>query len=76
MGWEEVRRAETWREIGETAANDVRMLRTELVVGYLIAGFAAALIPNTWLSGALQLIGTVRSSATWSCSRPGLRSRW
>ncbi len=48
-----------WDAVAATALADVRMLRTELVVGYLIAGFAAALIPPGWLSAALQAVGTV-----------------
>lgn len=51
--------AQTWRDVAETAIGDVRMLRTELVVGYLIAGYAAALIPPHWLSGALHAVGGV-----------------
>jgi uncharacterized protein len=51
--------AQTWREIANTAAGDVRMLRTELIVGYLIAGYAAALIPPHWLSAALHAVGGV-----------------
>lgn len=58
-GWRALRHAETWAEIAATAVNDVRMLRTELIVGYLIAGFAAALIPKTWLSEALHAVGAV-----------------
>ncbi|MGA9272930.1 MAG: permease, partial [Candidatus Cybelea sp.] len=42
-----------------TAVDDVRMLRTELIIGYLIAGFAAALIPPGWLSAALHTVGGV-----------------
>jgi uncharacterized protein len=52
-------RRETWSAIAATAVADVRMLRTELVVGYLIAGFAAALIPPGWLAGALHAVGSV-----------------
>lgn len=51
--------AQTWREVADTAIGDVRMLRTELIVGYLIAGYAAALIPPHWLSGALHAVGGV-----------------
>lgn len=51
--------AQTWREIANTAIGDVRMLRTELIVGYLIAGYAAALIPPHWLSVALHAVGGV-----------------
>lgn len=48
-----------WAEVASTALADVRMLRTELIGGYLIAGFAAALIPPGWLAGALHAVGTV-----------------
>lgn len=48
-----------WRAIASTALADVRMLRTELIVGYLIAGFAAALIPPGWLASALHAVGAV-----------------
>lgn len=58
-GWHALRQIGTWREIGETAWNDVLMLRTELVVGYLLAGFAAALVPQQWLAHALQVVGGV-----------------
>ncbi|HEY9181086.1 MAG TPA: permease [Candidatus Baltobacteraceae bacterium] len=54
-----LRDVQTWRSITETALNDVRMLRTELIAGYLIAGFAAALVPKAWLSHALQTVGSV-----------------
>jgi len=48
-----------WDVVASTALADVRMLRTELIVGYLIAGFAAALIPPGWLSAALRVVGSV-----------------
>jgi uncharacterized protein len=48
-----------WSAVAATALADVRMLRTELVVGYLIAGFAAALVPPGWLASALQAVGSV-----------------
>jgi len=48
-----------WSTVASTALADVRMLRTELIVGYLIAGFAAALIPPGWLASALQAVGAV-----------------
>lgn len=54
-----LRSLQTWREIAATALGDVQMLRTELITGYLIAGFAAALVPTVWLSHALQSVGTV-----------------
>jgi uncharacterized membrane protein YraQ (UPF0718 family) len=51
--------AQTWRDVASTAVSDVRMLRTELIVGYLIAGYAAALIPPHWLSAVLHSVGGV-----------------
>ncbi|MBV9232761.1 MAG: permease [Candidatus Eremiobacteraeota bacterium] len=48
-----------WRAIAATALADVRMLRTEIVAGYLIAGFAAALVPSDWLAGALRAVGAM-----------------
>lgn len=59
LGWSALRRRKTWAAIAETATGDVEMLRTELVAGYVIAGFAAALIPPAWLSGLLQAVGSV-----------------
>jgi uncharacterized membrane protein YraQ (UPF0718 family) len=50
---------DAWAEVASTALADVRMLRTELIVGYLIAGFAAALIPPGWLAAALHAVGSV-----------------
>jgi uncharacterized membrane protein YraQ (UPF0718 family) len=48
-----------WGAVATTALADVRMLRTELIVGYLIAGFAAALIPSGALATALRAVGSV-----------------
>jgi uncharacterized membrane protein YraQ (UPF0718 family) len=48
-----------WSAVASTALADVRMLRTELIVGYLIAGFAAALIPSGALAAALRAVGSV-----------------
>jgi uncharacterized membrane protein YraQ (UPF0718 family) len=53
-----------WNAVATTALADVRMLRTELVVGYLIAGYAAALIPPGWLAGALHAVGSVPFAGT------------
>ncbi len=49
----------SWGAVAATALADVRMLRTELIVGYLIAGFAAALIPTGVLAAALRAVGSV-----------------
>jgi uncharacterized protein len=48
-----------WDAVASTAIGDARMLRTELIVGYLIAGFAAALVPPGWLADALHAVGSV-----------------
>ena len=51
--------AATWATIWRTLLADVAMLRWELLVGYLIAGFAAALVPPQWLSSALTTVRAV-----------------
>lgn len=48
-----------WNAVASTAIADVNMLRTELIVGYLIAGFAAALVPTGVLAAALRAVGAV-----------------
>jgi len=58
-GWSALARAGTWPGIARTALTDVKMLRTELIVGYLIAGFASALIPPGWLASALRAVGAI-----------------
>src|SRR5579872_367615 len=58
-GWGALRHAATWRAIADTAQNDVAMLRNELLIGYLVAGFAAALIPQDWFARSLQSVGAV-----------------
>ena len=49
----------TWRTIVETVRADVEMLRSELVIGFVVAGFAAALVPPAWLSSVLHAVGAV-----------------
>jgi uncharacterized membrane protein YraQ (UPF0718 family) len=48
-----------WRDVLETMVGDVSMLRTELLIGYVVAGCAAALVPAEWLSAALRAVGSV-----------------
>ena len=48
-----------WEAVAATAIADVGMLRTELIVGYLVAGYAAALVPPGWLAAALHAVGAV-----------------
>lgn len=54
-----LRDAATWRSVLEAAAGDVQMLRNELAIGYLIAGFAAALIPQQWFAAAFHAVAAV-----------------
>lgn len=51
-------RVDTWTAVADTALGDVHMLRTELIIGYLIAGYAAALVPQGWLSSVLHFVGS------------------
>ncbi|MGA8533484.1 MAG: permease [Candidatus Tumulicola sp.] len=59
QGWGALTRARTWSEIGRTAAGDVKMLRSDLLAGYLIAGYAAALVRPEWLANVLHAVGSV-----------------
>jgi hypothetical protein len=52
-------RPSAWREVLTTAWGDVWMLRTELLIGFSVAGFASALVPSEWLAGALRSVGAV-----------------
>jgi uncharacterized membrane protein YraQ (UPF0718 family) len=54
-----LRERATWRDVLETLRADVVMLRNELILGFSIAGFAAALVPPVWISGALHAVGGV-----------------
>lgn len=58
-GWRALAHASTWRLVADAAWNDFSMLRNELIVGYVLAGFAAALVPQAWLAGALHAVGSV-----------------
>jgi uncharacterized membrane protein YraQ (UPF0718 family) len=59
QGWSSLARAGTWSEIARTAIDDLKMLRTDLLIGYLIAGYAAALIRPEWLANVLHAVGSV-----------------
>ncbi|MBD5657318.1 MAG: permease, partial [Candidatus Eremiobacteraeota bacterium] len=54
-----LRERATWRSVFAAMLADVEMLRNEVVLGFLIAGFAAALIPAQVLVGALHAVGAV-----------------
>ncbi len=59
LGIGALRKAATWSAIADTALGDVAMLRNELILGYVVAGFAAALVPRVWLSGLLHAVGAL-----------------
>jgi uncharacterized membrane protein YraQ (UPF0718 family) len=54
-----LRSAATWKTVLDTFFADVEMLRNELVLGFVVAGFAAALVPPAWLSWVLREVGAV-----------------
>jgi uncharacterized membrane protein YraQ (UPF0718 family) len=54
-----LRSAGTWKTVLDTFLADVEMLRGELVLGFVVAGFAAALVPPSWLSWLLRDVGAV-----------------
>jgi uncharacterized membrane protein YraQ (UPF0718 family) len=59
QGFAALRDPATWRRVLDTLVADVEMLRNELIVGFLVAGFASALIPPAWIDGALRAVGGV-----------------
>ena len=59
LGLGTLRSRETWRKALDVALGDVVMLRNELIAGYLVAGFAAALIPAQWFASALHTVAAV-----------------
>jgi uncharacterized membrane protein YraQ (UPF0718 family) len=58
-GWSALALAGTWSAVARTAVADVGMLRTDLLIGYLIAGYASALVRPEWLAYALHAVGSV-----------------
>jgi uncharacterized membrane protein YraQ (UPF0718 family) len=46
--WDKLRRRETWIRVAQNVAMDVSMLWKDLVLGFLIAGFLSAFVPNDW----------------------------
>jgi uncharacterized membrane protein YraQ (UPF0718 family)/YHS domain-containing protein len=69
-----------WSDASSYAVADVKMLRKELVIGYVIAGFLAALVPNhfwnalflhghgVWTSIENALVGPLIAVISWVCS--------
>jgi uncharacterized membrane protein YraQ (UPF0718 family) len=46
--WEKLRSADGWRYVAHYFRMDWSMLQNDLVLGFLIAGFLAVAIPNSW----------------------------
>jgi uncharacterized membrane protein YraQ (UPF0718 family) len=46
--WQKLRSGEGWRYVAHYFAMDWSMLQTDLVLGFLIAGFLAVAVPVTW----------------------------
>jgi uncharacterized membrane protein YraQ (UPF0718 family) len=55
-GFAALREPATWRKVLDTLLADVEMLRNELIIGFVVAGFASALIPPAWLAAALRAV--------------------
>ena len=58
-GFGALRESRTWKDVFDAFLADVDMLRNELIVGFVVAGFAAALVPSAWLANALRAVGQV-----------------
>ena len=69
-----------WSDASSYAAADVTMLRKELVIGYLVAGFLAVLVPGSWWNSLFlqghgiwtdlenALVGPLIAIVAWVCS--------
>lgn len=55
-GWERARTRAGWSDAASYAVSDLTMLRKELVIGYVVAGFATVLVP-VWVWQAVFLTG-------------------
>ena len=58
-GFGALRETATWKDVVDALLADVEMLRGELIVGFVVAGCAAALVPSAWLASALRAVGSV-----------------
>jgi len=69
-----------WSDASSYAVADATMLRKELVIGYVVAGFLAALVPSHawnalflhghgfWTSAENALVGPLIAVVSWVCS--------
>lgn len=77
---EKVRSPAAWADASSYAVADVTMLRKELVIGYVVAGFLAVMVPTDvwstlflqghgiWTSIENALVGPLIAVASWVCS--------
>ncbi len=75
-----LRSPSAWSDAAGYSVADVTMLRRELVIGYLVAGFLAVLVPNQvwnalfvhghgfWTNVENALVGPIIAVLSWVCS--------
>jgi uncharacterized protein len=75
-----LRSTAAWSDASSYAKADVTMLRKELVIGYVVAGFLATLVPQHvwnvlfihghgfWTSAENALVGPLIAMVSWVCS--------
>jgi hypothetical protein len=75
-----VRSRAAWADASSYAKADVTMLRKELVIGYVVAGFLATLVPRSlwnllfihghgfWTSAENAVVGPLIAVISWVCS--------
>ena len=74
------RTREGWSNASAYAVADATMLRRELLIGYLVAGFLAVMVPSTWWGAVFwrghgawtvvenALVGPLIAVVSWVCS--------
>jgi uncharacterized membrane protein YraQ (UPF0718 family)/YHS domain-containing protein len=75
-----LRSVSDWSDAAGYSVADVTMLRKELLIGYVVAGFLAVLVPTTWWSALFvhghgfwtylenALVGPLIAVVSWVCS--------
>jgi YHS domain-containing protein len=77
---QKVRSVSDWSDAASYAVADVTMLRKELLIGYVVAGFLAVVVPTAWWSAVFvhghgfwtylenALVGPLIAVVSWVCS--------
>ena len=78
---EKIRRRENWTRVADAFIMDVAMLWKEIVIGFLIAGFLMALVPDDWWKNLFisqgaspvrllenTIVGSLIGIASFACS--------